>query len=434
MIFRRSCTLLPLLTTRGPWESADSIGPKLLSERAGPVHTAARPLQTLTAMYFSVLLRVTLLTAALLAAPCAIAQPSGPPAVGVVTAERQPMTESYEFNGRIQPINTVNIVARVTAFLEKQLFVEGGEVKSGDLLYRLEKMSFQAAVDVQAAAVEQAEAKLANDNSELRRAQRLLQTNAGSAQAADRAEMTQRVAAAQLKSAQAQLKTAHINLSYTDIRAPIDGLIDRTSVTTGNVVSPTSGIMATLVSQDPMYVVFSVSTRQAIELRQQYADKGFDAFKFRLRLPDGRLYGEVGKPDFFNNTIARDSDTLLVRGVVPNPPLGSQTAGRVRLRELIADESVTVLLESVMPRQVIPVPRAALLANQEGTYVYVIDEHNVARQRDVRIGPSTSETAGIIDGLAEGERIIIDGIERVRTNSSVSPAPASSLTSGSKHR
>jgi membrane fusion protein (multidrug efflux system) len=99
-----------------------------------------------------------------------------------------------------------------------------------------------------------------------------------------------------------------------------------------------------------------------------------------------------------------------------------------------ADESVTVLLESVMPRQVIPVPRAALLANQEGTYVYVIDEHNVARQRDVRIGPSTSETAGIIDGLAEGERIIIDGIERVRANSSVSPAPASSLTSGSKHR
>jgi membrane fusion protein (multidrug efflux system) len=352
----------------------------------------------------------------------------------VVTAERQPMTESYEFNGRIQPINAVKIVARVTAFLEKQFFVEGGEVNSGDLLYRLEKMPFQAAVDVQAAAVEQAEARLANDNNELRRAQRLLQTNAGSAQVADNAEMTRRVAAAELKSAQARLETARVNLSYTDIRAPIDGLIDRTSVTIGNVVSPTSGIMATLVSQDPMYVVFSISTRQAIELRQQYADKGFDAFDIRLRLPDGRLYGEVGKPDFFSNTIARDSDTLLVRGVVANPLLGSQTAGRVRLRELIADESVTVLLESVMPRQVIPVPRAALLSNQEGTYVYVTDEHNVARQRDVRIGGSASEMAGIIDGLAEGERIIIEGIERVRVNSPVSPTPASSLTSGSKHR
>ena len=305
-------------------------------------------MQTVSPTHVSVLIRVTLLVVAILYAPCAMAQPM-PPAVRLVTEERKPITESYEFKGRIQPINTVNIVARVTAFLDRQLFVEGSEVKTGDLLYSLEKMPFQAAVEVQNAAVAQAEAQLADANIQVWRAQQLLRKNAGTRQAADQAEKTRRVATAQLKSAQAQLETAQINLGYTDIRSPIDGAIGRTSVTIGNVVSPTSGIMVTVVSQDPMYVVFPVSIHQAIALRQQYAEKGFDAFKIRLRLPDGRFYGEVGKLDFFNNTIARDSDTLLFRGVIPNPVLGAQTAGGVRLRELIADESVTVLLELVEP-------------------------------------------------------------------------------------
>ena len=127
-------------------------------------------------MDVSLLPRVALLPVIVLVAPCAMAQPapSGPPAVGVITVERRPMTESFEFNGRIQAINSVNIAARVTAFLEKQLFVEGSDVKKGDLLYSLEQPPFQAAVDVQKAAVAQAEAQLENDNLALWRAQWLL--------------------------------------------------------------------------------------------------------------------------------------------------------------------------------------------------------------------------------------------------------------------
>jgi membrane fusion protein, multidrug efflux system len=233
-----------------------------------------------------------------------------------------------------------------------------------------------------------------------------------------------------VQSAQAQLETAQINLDYTEIRSPIDGRIGRTSVTIGNVVSPTSGILTTVVSQDPMYVVFSISTRRAVELHEQYAGKGgFDALKIRIRLPGGRLYSETGKLDFIDNTIAQDTDTQLFRGVIPNPVLGTQTAGGIKLRELVADEFVTVLLESVEPRQVIAVPRAAILADQQGTYVYVVDETNVARQRPVRLGPSTPETAAIVDGLKEGERVVVEGIQRARPNSPVAPTPASSVGS-----
>lgn len=382
-------------------------------------------------MYVPLRLHVVLLAVIILVAPGAMAQ-TAPPAVGVVTVERRPMTESYEFNGRIQAINSVKIVARVTAFLEKELFVEGSDVKKGDLLYTLEQPPFQAAVDVQKAAVAQAEAQLENDNIALKRAQYLVQKDAGTQMALDNAQATQRTAAAQVKLAQAQLETAQINLDYTQIRSPIDGRIGRTSVTPGNVVTPTSGTLTTVVSQDPIYVVFPIPTRRVLALREQYADKGgFDALKIRLRLPDGRIYGETGKLDFVNNTIAQDTDTLLWRGIIPNPVLGSGMVAGGRLRELVSDEFVTVLIESVQPRQVIAVPRAAILADQQGSYLYVVDVHDVARQRRVKLGQSTPETAAIVEGLMEGERVVVDGIQRVRPNAPVAPAPASPAASRS---
>ena len=192
------------------------------------------------------------------------------------------------------------------------------------------------------------------------------------------------------------------------------------------MVGTSSATMATIVSQDQMYVVFPVPMRRAIELREQYADKGgFDSVKIRIRLSNGRVYSEAGKLDFVDNKIALDTDTLPFRAVIANPILKSQTAGGVRLRELVADEFVTVLLESADPRQVIAVPRPAILADQQGTYVYVVDDKNIARQRRVRLGQSTTETAGIVDGLEEGEHVVVEGVQRARPDSSVAPAPVS---------
>ena len=201
-----------------------------------------------------------LLTAIVLAgSPGARAQPGPagpPPAVGVVRAEKKAITETSEFIGRVQAIDRVDLTARVTAFVHERLFTEGTEVQAGDLLYRLERAPFEAAVQQQAAAVADASARLTNANIQLGRAQALLNTPAGQRSTVDDARANQLSQAAQLMSAQAQLRQAQINLEYTEIRAPVNGKIGQTRFSVGNVVSPSSGPLNTIVSQDPMYVSF----------------------------------------------------------------------------------------------------------------------------------------------------------------------------------
>jgi membrane fusion protein, multidrug efflux system len=352
--------------------------------------------------------------------------PGGPPAVGVVRAERQQITQSDEFIGRIQAVSRVALVARVTAFLEKRMFVEGGEVKKGDLLYQLEQPPFRAQVDASKATVDQLEAQHRNAQQTLDRAQELLNRSAGPQSNLDTALAAERALAAQIAGAKAQLETAQINLGYTEIRAPIDGSISSTAVTEGNVVSPSSGNLATLVSQDPMYVLFSVSQRARLDLRNRYANKGgFEAVVIKLRLPDGRIYQHDGKADYVSPTVAENTDTVTLRGVVPNPVFPGMKAGQPGSRELSDGEFVTVMLEGVEPITVLAVPRAAVLSDQQGDYVYIVDAQNKAQVRRVQLGQSTPSTAVITNGINEGELVISEGLQRVHPGEVVSAGPAS---------
>src|SRR5215469_12698177 len=350
---------------------------------------------------------------------------AGPPAVGVVRAERQQITQTDEFIGRIQAIGRVALVARVTAFLEKRLFVEGAEVKQGELLYQLEQPPFQAQVDASKANVAQLEAQHTYAEQQLARSQYLIKTPAGQQQTVDQDISNERSLAAQVASAKAQLDIAEINLGYTEIRAPIDGRISATEVTEGNVVTPTSGTLATLVSQDPMYVLFPVSVRAGLDLRNRYEAKGgFKAVIIRLRLTDGRIYGQEGKLDYVSPTAATNTDTITVRGVVPNPLLPGVPASGPAPRELFDGEFVTVLLEGVQPITVLAIPRAAVLSDQQGDYVYVVDAQNKAQQRRIQLGQSTPSTAVVTSGLEEGELVISEGLQRARPGEVVSPGPA----------
>jgi membrane fusion protein (multidrug efflux system) len=163
--------------------------------------------------------------------------------------------------------------------------------------------------------------------------------------------------------------------------------------------------------------------RRVLELRDRYADKGgFDAVRIRLRLPDGRIYSQAGKLDFVDVSVAKDTDTIALRGTVPNPLLRSETIGGAGLRELFDSEFVTVLLEAVEPLKVLAVPRAAVLTDQQGPYIYVVNDKDIAEQRRVKLGQSTAETAGVAEGLKEGERVVTEGIQRVRPNQPVAPA------------
>ncbi|MGA7371247.1 MAG: efflux RND transporter periplasmic adaptor subunit, partial [Methyloceanibacter sp.] len=351
--------------------------------------------------------------------------PGGPPAVGVVRAERQQITESDEFIGRIQAVNRVALVARVTAFLDKRVFVEGAEVKKGDLLYVLEQPPFQAQLDAAKASVEQFEAQHRNAELTLERAQALLNTPAGQQSNVDAALASERALAAQIAGAQAQLQTAQINLAYTEIRAPIDGKISATQVTEGNVVSPTSGALANIVSQDPMYVLFPIALRAGLDLRARYAHKGgYRAVLIKLRLPDGRIYSQEGNLDYVSPTVAENTDTVTLRGVIPNSLLPGMKPGQPGARELTDGEFVTVLLQGVQPIDVLAIPRAAVLSDQQGDYVYVVDNQNKAQVRRIQQGQSTPSIAVITNGLKEGELVIGEGLQRVRPGEAVSSGPA----------
>lgn len=367
----------------------------------------------------------------LAAAPPALAQMGhgGPPAVGVTRAEVKPIIETNEFVGRIRAMRRVNIVARVTAFLDKRLFTEGAEVKKGQLLYVLEQPPFQADVQAKQAAVAQAQAQLENATTSLNRAKSLLASPAGNRSTYDNALATQRSDAAQVLAAQAQLQQAQINLAYTEIHAPIDGKIGDTLVNVGNVVTPSSGALTTIVSQDPMYVSFPISVRTAVDLRDRYAGKGgLNAVQIRIRLPNGKLYGQTGKLDFVANTVNQNTDTIMLRGVIPNPVLPGAKRTQLGDRELTDGEFVTVLLEGVAPIQVLAVPRAAVLSDQQGDYVFVVGPGNKVEQRRVQLGQSTPTTASITSGLKAGEMVVVDGLQRVRPGIVVQPGPATPTT------
>ena len=376
-----------------------------------------------------------LIAALMLMAGAAQAQmPGGPPSVGVVKAEQTAITETSEFIGRIQAINRVSLTARVTAFLDQILFKEGTEVQQGDLLYRLEQAPFIAAVQQQEAAVADASAKLANASIGLARAQSLLSTPAGQRSIYDDAVANQRSLAAQVQSAQAMLKTAQINLAYTEIRAPVAGKISRTNITIGNVVSPSSGPLATIVSQDPMYVLFPVASRVQTELQRRYEGKGgMNAVVVKLRLPDGTTYGQEGKIDYIEPSVAGTTDTILLRARIPNPPLRPAEKDQPIERALVDNAFTTVLVEGIQPVMALGIPRKAVLSDQQGDYVYVVGADNKAEIRRIVLGQSTPVIAVVAKGLDEGDTVIAEGIQRVRPGIVVNPGPMSPApTTGGK--
>ena len=349
-------------------------------------------------------------------------KPGGPPSVGVIKVEMKPITESNEFIGRIEAIGKVSIVARVTAYLEKVDFVDGAEVKKGGLLYELERSPFQADLDAKKAVADQYEAQLTNATLAEQRASALLKTNAGAQSTLDAATASQKALSAQLLGARSSVQTSQINLDYTRIAAPIDGKLGFTRITPGNVVSGSSGTLVTLVSQDPMYVSLPGGGAHAAPAARQIraGNGGFDAVTIKVRLPNGKVYKQAGKLNFVDNTVQTGTDTIVLRGNIPNPTLDiPDSTGRIR--ELYDNEFVTVMLEGVKPVEAMAIPRSAVLLDQQGDYVYVVGADNKATRRDVKLGTSTPAVAAVTSGLKVGEMIVMEGVQRVKNGAAVTP-------------
>src|SRR5437868_2896833 len=333
------------------------------------------------------------------------AAPPPSPAVGVRPAAIKGVSRSFEFVGRIKAVDKVEVRARIEGFLEKVAFREGQDLKAGDLLYQIEKVQFQAQVDQAKANLASAEAEATNAQLQYARQYELSRHQFSPQATVDQNKAALDTARAKVLQTQAALTQAQVNLDYTDIRAPIDGRIGRTSYTVGNLVNPASGVLASIVSQDPIYVLFPVSVRDLEIIREARRKEGGGLAKIeiRLRLSNGKDYPQRGVWNLTDPQVDQQTDTLIMRGIIPNPE-----------GQLIDGEFVTAVIREREEEPRLVVPQAALQVDQSGYYVLVVDDQHKVEQRPIQTGPNQDTDVIITSGLREGEKVIVDGVQKVR--------------------
>jgi membrane fusion protein (multidrug efflux system) len=311
----------------------------------------------------------------------------------------------------VEAIDRVEVRARVTGFLEAIEFKEGDLVAEGAPLYRIEDGLFKAAVSEAEGALGRSKSAKVLTRVQLDRAKDLLSRNVGTVVARDQALAADEQADGTILVNEANLQTAKINLGYTVITAPIAGKIGRTNVTKGNVVSPETGPLTVIVSQDPMYVTFPVSQREF--LRIQKSGKALDTTKLKatLRFADLSTYDQIGTINFVDVTVNRSTDTVLVRASFPNPN-----------GALIDGQYVRVAIETGTPREKVVVPQAALIADQEGVYVFIVDDGKAVTRR-IKTGGESGSGVIVEEGLSGGEQVIVEGLQGVRSGSPVIATP-----------
>jgi membrane fusion protein, multidrug efflux system len=340
------------------------------------------------------------------------AQQAGPPpAVLVQAVEAKPLSEQLEFIGRASAVDKVDLRARVKGYLGPRKFTDGDPVKEGQVLFTIEREPYQAAVDQKTAARDAAKAALANAEGQLNRAAELLRTKNGTQVTYDQRLSEQLQAKAAVEQAEADLRDAQIQLSYTEIKSPITGRIGRATVSPGNVVGPDSGVLATVVGEQPMRVLFPVTQRELLEARRDSTDGA--SLVVQLRLADGSLYKEKGKLDFIDVTVDAKTDGQIVRAVFANAD-----------RTLTDGQTLRVVLEAKDPASVLAVQQAAIAIDQSGSYVFVVNDKNVVEQRRIKSGVSRDGLVAVDEGLKAGDKVIVQGQQRVRPGMVVAPSPA----------
>lgn len=344
------------------------------------------------------------------------------PAVMVAPAKKRPLARQTEFIGRVEAVEKVDLRARVTGFLRERNFQAGSMVKKGDQLFLIEPEPFEATVAQRKAQVFAAQATLDNANLALDRYETLEARQAVSAAQRDQKVADQKNAAANVEQAKAALKEAEIQLSYTKIIAPFSGRIGRSSIDPGNLVSPSSGVLTTLVRADKMYVLFPVTQAQLLAANKNGSKP--ENLKVRAVLADGSLFKEPGSIDFLDVKVDPRTDSQLARAIFDNPD-GVLTDG----------QTMRLVLERKDPDEFVTVPEQAVVTDQSGAYVFVIGKENTVEQRRIKTAQSRDGVIVVTDGIKEGESVIVEGLQKVRAGQKVTTkesAEASTLTGGTK--
>jgi membrane fusion protein (multidrug efflux system) len=336
------------------------------------------------------------------------------PVVSVITVDTRPFTASVEFVGRTEAYSQVDLRARVTGFLAERPFKEGSDVSAGDVLFRIDTAEFDAAVAAARAGLEKAQAAFTEAEQTLQRSRTLADRGTISEANLDEAVAAMERTRADVAAAKAEVDRAQLNLDYTTIATPIDGRIGKSSVDPGNLIGPDSGILATVVTLDPIRVAFSVTERTFIKVQEE-RNSGSDRRAVpRIRLANGEMYEPEGTIQFADNRVDPSTGTVSVYVDFPNAE-----------HLLLPGQFVTVILSSSEASEQILVPQAAVQLNQAGPFVLVVDSESKVEVRPITMGDRTGTEVVVLDGLSAGETIIVEGIQKVRPGIAVVTNPQS---------
>lgn len=338
------------------------------------------------------------------------APPPPAPEVSVIETVAQDVPLHLEFVGQTSGLKDIAIRARVEGFMEGLHFQEGGEVKKGDLLYTLESQPFEEKVATRMSKVAEAETVLAKTKGDLDRIEPLARINAVSQSDLDAAVAAHEAAIASLEAAKANLRAARIELGYTKIYSPIDGIIGKTNAKVGDFVGrdPNPVILNTVSQVDTILVTFFITETQYLEIARYMAEIGQESIEdadanLELILIDGSVYEHKGKGDFIDREVDTTTGAMLVQASFPNPEklLRPGQFVRVRARGRVVKDGILI-------------PQRCVMELQGLHNVYVVTADNTVENREIKVGPKVRSDWLITEGLKPGEKVVYEGLQKVR--------------------
>ena len=366
---------------------------------------------------------ISVATAAIVLAACGQKQSAPPPQapeVGIVTVQPTAVPVVSELPGRTNAFLVAQVRARVDGIVLRREFVEGSIVKAGERLYKIDPAPYIAALNNARATLAKAQANLVTQNALVARYKVLVQANAVSKQDYDNAVSAQGQAAADVAAGKASVDTAQINLGYTDVVSPVSGQVGISQVTPGAYVQASAAtLMSTVQQLDPMYVDVTQSSLEGLKLRREVQEgrlktSGPNAAKVSLVLEDGRTYSEKGKLQFSDVTVDQTTGSVTVRAIFPNPD-----------RVLLPGMFVRARIEEGINNNAFLVPQVGVLHDQKGqATVYVVNQENKVEVHPITTAGTQGQDWVVQSGLNAGDRVIVQGTDKVKPGAQVKPVPA----------
>lgn len=328
----------------------------------------------------------------------------GVPHVLVEDVIKTDVSPQRKFIATVEPINSVNLIPQVSGYIDKVLFQEGSVVNEGDILFVIEQDRYIANVDLTKAALESAKANLVKTERDYKRQKALSSQNYASKSTLDTAESAYLQAKAAVAQAQANLELAQIDMQHTEIRAPFTGVIGKALVTQGNYVSSNTQTLARIVQKSPIRVAFSVTDKD----HNLFSNLGVSGLKTRLSLPGNQIFEEDLSSAFVNNEINPNTATMSVYLEYQNKD-----------HKLVPGNYVDVIISSIEETPAIIINPAAVMQDANGAYVFVVDAEGKVTETRVQLDGMFENKQIVLAGLEGGEKIIVNGLQKVKDGATV---------------